>query len=172
MSKNFDASYAKLQINEGGFKKDAKDRMDWDSGKVGVGKLVGTNMGISAGSYPNEDILNMTVERSKFLYKRDFWDRISADTLESHVAFQLFDACVNHGPGNGIRMMQRALGVNDDGAAGPITLGKLSKMEPKEFMIRFNADRLRFFTRNSTWDHNSEGWALRIVAMLLAAVEA
>lgn len=167
---NFEKAFAELIGNEGGFKKQEHDRMDWDSGKVGVGKLIGTKYGISAGSYPHLDIPNLTLEQAQQLYRVDFWNKFDGDHLDYEVAFQLFDADVNHGVGNGTRFMQRALGVADDGQIGPVTLGSLKAMEPVKFMMLFLAERLEFFTKCSTWDKDGKGWARRVAGNMKKAV--
>ena len=57
-----------------------------------------TNYGISRKSYPNEDIKNMTVERAKEIYYRDFWVPMFCEQIQSlGLALALFDAGVNCG---------------------------------------------------------------------------
>ncbi len=161
-SVGFEKAFPILIGNEGRFKRDPKDRMDWDTGIINKGNLVGTNYGISAGSYPREDIANMTLARAKEIYKRDYWDIFRGDELAPSVAFQLMDADVNHGKGNGTRMLQRAVGVHDDGVFGPLTMAALKAMDPEVFIMRLIAERLDFFTNISTWDHNGKGWTRRM----------
>lgn len=168
----FSQAFAELIGNEGGFKKQYSDHMDWSGGKVGVGELRGTKYGISAGSYPDLDIENLTLDQAKAIYKRDFWDKFHGDDLRFDVGFQIFDADVNHGIGNGARMMQRALGVADDGRVGPITLGVLEKADPQGFDMKFLAERLEFFTKCSTWDENGKGWTNRVLHNLALVVAA
>lgn len=162
MSESFDAAFSQLIGNEGKFKRDSADHMDWDSGIINKGNLVGTKYGISAGAYPHEDIPNLTLERAKELYYHDYWVTFHGDELEAHVGFQLFDADVNHGPGNGIRMLQRAVGTNDDGKFGPLTLSALKAMDPEKFMMRLIAERINFFVKCSTWARDGAGWMNRM----------
>jgi len=57
-----------------------------------------TKYGISKRSYPQEDIKNLTEERAKELYKRDYWDRIRGDDIKDEaIAFNIFDCAVNMG---------------------------------------------------------------------------
>ena len=49
------------------------------------------------------------------------------------VAFQFFDACVNHGYGNAARMLQRAAGVPDDGIIGEISLKAINSLPKTTF---------------------------------------
>ncbi|MDE3023919.1 MAG: peptidoglycan-binding protein, partial [Pseudomonadota bacterium] len=44
--------------------------------------------------------------------------------------------------GNAVRWMQRAAGVADDGVIGPATLAAVSRAEPADLVLAFNAERL------------------------------
>lgn len=166
MSKSFDDAFAALIGNEGGYKKEKEDHMDWDSGVIGKGELRGTKYGITAGAYPLVDIENLTLEGAKAIYHRDYWSHFNGDALDASVAFQLFDAYVNHGPGQGSRLTQKALGVTDDGIVGPQTLMALAAIEPKKFIMRLTAERLLFFSKLKTWNVYGAGWANRMAANL------
>lgn len=69
-----------------------------------------TNLGISRRSYPNENIRDMTEERAKYLYRRDFWNRIGGDNLDPQVALAAMDAAVNHGPGWALKALKETGG--------------------------------------------------------------
>lgn len=58
-----------------------------------------TKFGISKRAYPNEDIQNLTLERARELYRRDYWDKCGLDALSWEMALIEFDAAVNQGPG-------------------------------------------------------------------------
>ena len=167
----FLTAFGELIGNEGGFKKEAKDRMDWTSGVIGVGRLVGTKYGISAGTYPNLDIEKLTLAEAQDIYKRDWWDRFKGDQLPYELAFQIFDSEVNHGKTMGVRFLQRALSVATDGALGPITLDKVLRADEDKLIMRFLAIRLRFFTDCKTWDTHGRGWARRVADNLIMATE-
>jgi len=69
-----------------------------------------TKFGICKREYPNEDIKNLTVARAKFLYKRDYWDKVYGDYITGQkVANELFDTAVNQGPGTSTECAQLAL---------------------------------------------------------------
>lgn len=171
MSKNFDKAFEELLGHEGGYKCEREDRMDWTGGIVGKGELRGTKYGISAGTYPNLAIQSLTLEEAKAIYKRDWWDRFRGDEIEYELAFQIFDADVNHGKGNGARFLQDALGLAPDGSIGPITLKALEGRDPAQVILRFLAYRLRFFTKCSTWDKHGKGWANRVANNMILATE-
>lgn len=158
---------------EAGFQIRRSDPGNWTGGKVGKGMLVGTNHGISAASYPNEDIKNMTTERARFLYKRDYWDVIRGDQIPYPLAYVTMDAAVNCGPITAARWMQDSLGVTPDGKVGPITIAAAQQASD----ILKNAAgvcrrRLLYSMQLDNWAENAVGWTQRILDVLRYAVEA
>ncbi len=167
----FDKAFERVIGHEGGFQNDPKDRGNWTTGVVGQGVNKGTKFGISAMSYPNEDIKNITLQRAKELYKRDFWDKNNLESFHASVQYQMFDAVVNHGRGNAARMLQRALYVADDGIIGNQTLAAYKKMSENDILLRFLAERLEFMTKISTFDRYGRGWSMRIANNLRLSAE-
>lgn len=163
----FDEAFRVLIGHEGGLSLNRNDRGNWTSGKVGVGELRGTKYGISAMSYPQEDIRNLTLDRAKAIYKRDFWNKVRGDELPYVVAFNLFDGAVNIGPSRAIKWMQEAAGVAADGILGPKSLAAFQR-HPEALAARYNGVRLRFMAGLSTWPTFGKGWARRIADNLMA----
>lgn len=56
------------------------------------------------------------------IYRRQYWDALRCGELPPGVDMLVFDAGVNCGVGIGARLLQRALGVTDDGHVGQITI--------------------------------------------------
>jgi len=162
----FELAFERLLGHEGHLSLDPKDRGNWTSGIVGVGELKGSFMGISAMSYPDLDIPNLTVEHVKAIYLRDFWDKVDGDHLYDGVAYQTFDFAVNSGIGTAIRKLQLAVGVADDGDWGPISSAAAANMSESDTIMRLCAARLRFMTFLSGWSNNGRGWARRIAGNL------
>ena len=150
----FDQCFEKLIAHEGGVSENPKD----------PGGL--TNYGISQRAYPNLDIRSLTLAEVKQLYKRDYWDRAQCDQLPSQLSYLVFDAAVNSGIGQSIRFLQRAVGVADDGAIGPITLSAAKRMDAESLCARFIGQRLEFMTKLSTFDVFGKGWSRRIADQL------
>ncbi|MGI0023588.1 MAG: glycoside hydrolase family 108 protein [Nitrososphaera sp.] len=163
---DFDTAFARVIGAEGGFQNDPQDRGNWTSGIIGKGKLKGTAYGISAMSYPDLDIQNLTVEDSKKLYRRDFWERVHGDTLYDGVAYQLFDFAVNSGIQTAIRKLQRAVGVADDGIWGPVSAAAEKRMTESTIIMLFIAERLDYLTSLSAWPRYGKGWARRAAGNL------
>ena len=150
----FDQCFDKLISHEGGYVNHASD----PGGE--------TNYGISKRAYPSLDIKALTLADAKQLYKRDYWDRAQCDQLPSQLSYLVFDAAVNSGIGQSIRFLQRAVGVADDGAIGPITLSATKRMDTESLCARFLGQRLDIMTKLSTWDVYGKGWSRRIADQL------
>uniref|UniRef100_UPI00300B3D77 glycosyl hydrolase 108 family protein n=1 Tax=Acinetobacter higginsii TaxID=70347 RepID=UPI00300B3D77 len=103
---NFDKAFDRLIGHEAGYSSDKRDPGNWTGGKVGIGVLKGTKFGIAANTYPNLDIKNLTIEQAKQIYKKDWWDKLGADSLHSSIVFQLLDFAVNAGKARAIKELQ------------------------------------------------------------------
>lgn len=95
---NFENAVAFVLHHEGGYVNDPKD----PGGE--------TKFGISKRSYPNEDIANLTVDRAKEIYKRDYWVKAGCDALSDPLALVHFDTAVNCGLGTATRFSKECQG--------------------------------------------------------------
>jgi len=151
---SFDALINRVLSHEGGYVNDPRD----PGGE--------TKFGIAKRSYPHLDIRGLTREQAIGIYRSDFWDRVHGDELPRSFAFQALDAGVNHGIGNSVRWMQRAAGVADDGVIGPMTMTAIGRTEPADLVLKFNAERLRFYAKLTTFDAFGRGWVNRVAGNL------
>ena len=108
----------------------------------------------------------LTRDKAKSIYKSAYWDRAKADQYDYAIGFQLFDAAVNHGIGNAVRFLQRAVGTADDGIVGPATLRAIAAMSVTDILMRFNAERLEFYAKLSTFTSFGRGWTRRVAENL------
>jgi len=157
----FDDAFKLLIGNEGVLSMDPKDSGNWTKGIIGKGVLKGSKYGISAASYPNLDIKNLTLQQAKDIYLVDFW----IDGAPEEIAFDLFDTSVNSGKGRAIMLLQKTVGSIVDGKLGPQTLEAANKLE--NIKLKYNANRLLFMTDLSSWATQGRGWAKRIANNLL-----
>lgn len=170
---DFDKAFDRLIGHEGKFTDNPKDDGNWTGGKQGRGELKGTKFGIAANTYPHLDIKNLTVAQAKEIYREDFWDVIGQ--AHGAVKFQLFDAAVNHGRGNAVRMLQRAVNAADDGAWGSLSQAALDRMERisghNDVLLRFLGYRFLFWASLQKFDSFGRGWTRRGAENLLFAAE-
>lgn len=167
---NFDLCFDRVIGHEKGFQNNPKDRGNWTSGKIGQGVLKGTKYGVSAMSYPNEDIENLTLERAKAIYRVDFWAQAGCEVAPNVLKFDLFDTSVHSGPSQALKFVQLALGVTADGKLGPQTTLSMSNADPYRLFTHFNGHRLDFLNNNPTlFAEFGRGWTQRIADNLINA---
>lgn len=126
-----------------------------------------TNFGISKSAFPLEDIPGMTLDRAKFLYKRDYWGPAGCDALPDKVKYAQFDCAVHSGPRRAIKLLQQAVGAVPDGYLGPKTLQAVNSMSPARAVARMVATRQEFMVSLPTWRSFSRGWVRRMNIILL-----
>jgi lysozyme family protein len=163
MTSAFDRSFDILLGHEGGYVNHSAD----PGGE--------TRWGISKRSYPAEDIKNLSVDRAKQIYKRDFWDKCRCDELPPPLALLVFDASVNCGPSRSVKWLQKAVGANPDGAAGPRTAeavrAAVSKRGGGAVCREVLVQRLLFHIGLPTWGTFGLGWARRIIGLPFEAMQ-
>jgi lysozyme family protein len=159
---NYDACISKVLEYEGGYQNDPNDSGNWTGCAVGAGTNKGTNRGISACSYPNEDIKGMTETRAKEIYEQDYWMPIRGDELPAGPDLCTFDGSVNSGQSRGVGWLQRAVGVEADGVVGPQTLSAVYEADDHVTIDRMCDDRLNFLKGLSTWPNYGKGWTSRV----------
>lgn len=167
----FDEAFDRLIGHEGGWSDDPKDPGNWTGGRVNVGTLKGTKFGIAANTYGDLDIANLTLAQARGIYYRDWWLKAGADQMDAAIVFQLWDFAVNAGISTAVRALQRAVRVADDGSIGPMTLRAVRAMAVTDVLMRFTAQRLRFYTSLSTWGTYGKGWTNRVAGQLDYAAE-
>ena len=70
----------------------------------------------------------------------------------SHIGWEkvraaVMDAAVNHGAAQAIRLLQRVVGVKEDGIMGPITLDALAGLTERAALAKLAAERVRLLGR-------------------------
>lgn len=110
-------------------------------------------------------------EVAKEIYRRSYWLRSGADRYDPAIGFQVFDIAVNHGIGNAIRMLQRAVAVADDGIAGPVTIRGVKALSATDVLMLLNAERLEFYAKLTTFSSFGRGWTRRVANNLRYASE-
>ncbi|WP_097302041.1 glycoside hydrolase family 108 protein [Pseudomonas chlororaphis] len=105
------------------------------------------------------------------IYWQDYWQPTGCPSFPLVIAYQLFDAAVNHGPTMAIKLLQQAVGVNSDGVMGPQTQSAVQALPSLSVAVLFLAQREQYYTTLSTWSDYGKGWSLRVVTNLQYAVE-
>lgn len=156
----FDKSFAHVIGLEGGYTDGETGSSMYDPGGE-------TKFGISKRAYPKENIKELTLDRAKILYKLDYWDRVKADELPSPLDSFMFDAAVNQGVEAAVKLLQKALGVAQDGVFGVDTMRK-AKASGSELAALFMAERALRYTGTRNFDKYGRGWMKRLFVVAMS----
>ncbi len=133
-----------------------------------------TKYGISKRSYPHLDIANLTLDAARDIYHYDYW--LASGNQDSHCSelpWPLnavhFDCTVNVGnrktAKDGTEVMhrranmilQRALGVDDDGYFGPVTRAALGMIASLDIARRAITTRDLYYASLGPWSRPFQG---------------
>jgi lysozyme family protein len=170
---NFETIIPFTLANEGGYSNDYNDPGNWTGGAVNSGVLKGTKYGISAESFPDLDIINLTLSSAESIYKTKYWDVNNLDSIDAGLSYLIFDAAVNSGNIEGVSLIQQVVGVNQDGDLGPITQAAIASYIDTNtaFYIyyKYQTAHLQFLSNLSVWTLYSADYLKRNVYNMMVA---
>lgn len=155
----------RLTLNlEGGYQCDPDDKGNWTGGNIGVGKLKGTKYGISAASFPDIDIKNLTKEQAEILYKKHYWHKYKCDYMPDALSIALFDYTFLSGV-RGAKDLQQILGVKVDGVIGNQTLCACNSKPLKPILNEYlnkRMDYILYLGEKPKYKKYVKGWINRV----------
>lgn len=164
---NFAACHAVTSGWEGGWSNHDAD----PGGATMYGITVGTLSKWRGRKVPKAEVKALTRSEAEQIYKAWYWDKVKADELPAGVDLVIYDYAVNSGPSRAAKALQRAVGVKQDGAIGPVTLAAVRKVDPVEIVETVCAQRLAFLRRLGTWGDFGKGWSNRVNDVLFKGVK-
>lgn len=126
---------------EGGFVNHPNDR----GGPTKYGITITTYKKFLKRTPTLQDMKNMPIEHAIEIYKKEYWKDIGK--LAPELRHITFDMAVHHGYATSVRMLQRVLGVKDDGKIGPITAGRSKSLAPGSVIAMLVERRIALFDR-------------------------
>jgi lysozyme family protein len=132
-----------------------------------------TMWGISKRQYPNVDIKNLELEHARAIYKRDYWNSLQLDKVESQlVAEEVFEQSVNLGKHVAAKHLQTALNylgqkLEVDGIIGKKTLEAVNWYPHEESLLKtLNGVQFMYYLNivkaNPAMRKYARGWLRRI----------
>lgn len=121
------------------------------------------------------DVEHLQEQEARDIYRVTYvapWGFISSPRLREF----LIDSGVNHGVHKAAMLLQRALGVLDDGDIGPATRAALANLDGETLRLRVIAERMKLYGRivgdeaktdgEATQADNINGWLNRLAEFL------
>lgn len=165
MSSKFDRAVDVVLKHEGGFVDHKAD----PGGATNFGislryaRTLGSLLDLDGdGDVDKDDIIKVTPDKAKIVYRDWFWRDVRGDELPAGLDLTVFDYAVNSGAGRAIRALQQAAGVQPDGVFGPATMRAVLAADTRDLINKINDGRLEFLKRLKTWPTFGRGWTARI----------
>ena len=167
MNGNFEQCLALVLKSEGGYTDNPKD----PGGR--------TNLGVTQKVWESWVKRDVTEAEMKALgpqdvaplYKTNYWDKISGDSLPLGIDYATFDMAVNSGVGRAAKNLQQVLGVGADGQIGQATISACEAANPRDVATGICEKRLAFLQSLPTYDTFGRGWSNRVAAVEKAAFD-
>ena len=129
-----------------------------------------TKYGICKRDYPNEDIKNLTIERAKEIYYKNYWLPSNSQQLIDLgfplMSLCLFDCAINCGCKTSKILLQKAIGVEADGLIGKKTIEVIKLYKDLELVEKYSDERLKYYDlislKNKKLEIFKNGWRNRV----------
>ena len=159
---------------EGGYS-DSKS----DSGNYLNGKLVGTKYGITGKtlaaslgkpSVTAERVKAISIAEAETIYRKSYWAQSGGDVLPKGLDYTVFDTGVNSGPNRAVKILQKVVGVKQDGWIGEATLAAVKAYEGgvSQLIRDYCKARMAFLMAikgPKGWRANGRGWTIRVTGL-------
>jgi lysozyme family protein len=157
MESNFDQSLKLVLKSEGGYVNNPKD----PGGE--------TMMGVTKNAWStwlkrpiaDGEMAKLTVADITPFYKALYWDKSYCNQLPTGIDYMVFDASVNMGVGQSIRLLQKSLGCVPDGVIGPNTMKAINDADAKTMIDKFSAQKEQFYRSLKLFSVFGNGWLKR-----------
>lgn len=156
VASNFKDSLAAVRRSEGGNSDDPADH----GGRTSRGIIQREyDRWRTAKKLPTRDVWTATDDEIDAIYHDDYW-MPWGDKFPLPIDYMFFDLCVNAGAHRATVLLQRALGITDDGHIGPMTLKAIGGADPRDLIKKYS-DIKRAFYHNLNQPRFINGWINR-----------
>lgn len=164
-ARRFLACVTELLAREGGYVNDPRDR----GGCTNRGITRATLERWRHASVTCADVQALTELEARQIYRAWYWNGVQGDALTAGVDLMTFDAAVNSGVPRSARWLQQAVGVEDDGAIGPVTLAAVRAAPAATLIVDLYDARMAFLRASPSWVDYGKGWKNRVDRVMSVA---
>lgn len=119
-----------------------------------------------------QDVALISDQEVATIYKDYYWKPAKCDLLLFPVAACVFDVAVNSGVSTATKLMQRVLGLQEDGRPGPLTQDRYNRIPATrilELVAQYTEARVKYYTsvckRNNSQLAFIDGWIMRAIKL-------
>ena len=158
MDNNFQKSFELVMKSEGGYVNNPKD----PGGE--------TMMGVTKNAWstwlkrPIEDgeMAKLQYSDVKPFYEALYWNKAYCPQLPTGLDYMAFDAAVNMGVGQSIRLLQKSLGCVSDGIIGQNTMTAIHNADTNNLIDKYSAQKEQFYRSLALFNTFGKGWLARV----------
>ena len=110
----------------------------------------------------NGEMAKLTVADITPFYKALYWDKSYCNQLPTGIDYMVFDASVNMGVGQSIRLLQKSLGCVADGVIGPNTMKLINESKVNDMIDKYSAQKEMFYRSLALFNTFGKGWLSRV----------
>ena len=108
------------------------------------------------------EMAKLTVDEVKPFYKDIYWDGSKCNELPIGVDYVVFDAAINMGVGQAVRLFQRAIGCVPDGVIGHNTMDAIHAADVVTLIDKYSAQKEQFYRSLANFPIFGKGWLARV----------
>lgn len=114
-----------------------------------------------------ERVQALTLAEAEVIYRKSYWAQSGGDVLPKGLDYAAFDFGVNSGPHRAVKVLQKVLGVAQDGWIGEKTMAAIADYDngPEQLIIDYCEARMKFLRGikgPQGWSANGRGWTIRV----------
>jgi len=104
------------------------------------------------------------------IFRLNYYNPVHGDSLPPGVCLSATDFAFNAGPATSARIVQRCVGVSEDGAIGPVTLLAVKGMDPVMLISALYHAQSSYYRSLSAFTYFGNGWLARCAKRQIAAL--
>jgi lysozyme family protein len=117
------------------------------------------------------DMKALTAEKVAPMYEMKYWRTSYCEKLPQGLNLLVFSMAVNSGSGRAVKLLQRCLGLVEDGVIGARTMEKIQECSAVDLVEKYSATRKAFYEGLKLFPVFGKGWLARTEKERLEALE-
>jgi lysozyme family protein len=117
------------------------------------------------------DMKALTPEKVAPMYEMKYWRTSYCEKLPQGLNLLVFSMAVNSGSGRAVKLLQRCLGLVEDGVIGARSMAKIQECSAVDLVEKYSATRKAFYEGLKTFPVFGKGWLNRVEKERLEALE-
>jgi lysozyme family protein len=118
-----------------------------------------------------KDMKAFTPEKVAPMYEMKYWRTSYCEKLPQGLNLLVFSMAVNSGSGRAVKLLQRCLGLVEDGVIGARSMAKIQECSAVDLVERYSATRKAFYESLKLFPVFGNGWLNRCDKERLEALE-